>query len=53
MVRKTLNQSGQMVVEMLLLMTVLFGVTFAISAYFKNDEVFPSSFRAHGKTSLA
>ena len=40
MIKRHLNQSGQMLVEMLLLMTVLFGLTFAISAYFKNDEVF-------------
>ncbi|MCC7404017.1 MAG: hypothetical protein IT288_06410 [Bdellovibrionales bacterium] len=35
-----LKQTGQMVVEMLLLLTVLFGVTLAISSYFRKEEIF-------------
>jgi len=34
------NRSGQMVTEMILLMTVLLAITFTISSYFKNDEIF-------------
>ena len=34
------SQTGQMATEMILIMTMLLALTFAISAYFKNDEVF-------------
>jgi len=34
-----LNQSGQMVTEMILLIVILLGVSFGVARYFKSNEV--------------